>query len=97
MLIALLRLENTFFVPTKSESAPRWRLLKRCAAPIAVIIVFAMLAVANETVWELGPEWCARYMLVKYMLHMEDGSCSSAAIEPPITGVQPSSQASAPF
>jgi len=73
------------------------RLLKRCAAPIAVIMVLSMLAVAHKTVWELGPEWCARYMLVKYMLHMEDGSCSSAAIEPPITGVQPSSQASAPF
>jgi hypothetical protein len=42
-------------------------------------MVFAMFAVANKTVWELGPEWCARYMLVKYMLHMEDGSCSSAA------------------
>ena len=66
------------------------RLLKRCAAPIAVIIVFGMFAVANKTVWELGPEWCARYMLVRYMLHMEDGSCSSA---PPTTGVQPSSQA----
>ena len=62
---------------------------------MAVIMVLAMFAVANKTV--LGPEWCARYMLVKYMLHMEDGSCSSAAIEPPITGVQPSSQASAPF
>ena len=58
---------------------------------MAVIMVLAMFAVANKTV--LGPEWCARYMLVKYMLHMEDGSCSSAAIEPPITGVQPSSQA----
>ena len=69
------------------------RLLKRCAAPIAVIIVFGMFAVANKTVWELGPEWRARYMLVKYMLHMEDGSCLSGAIEPPITGVQPSSQA----
>jgi len=69
------------------------RLLKRCAAPIAVIMVLSMLAVAHKTVWELGPEWCARYMLVKYMLHMEDGSCSSAAIEPPITSVQPSSQA----
>ena len=71
------------------------RLLKRCAAPIAVIMVFAMFAVANKTAWELGPEWCARYMLVKYMLHMEDGSCSSAAIEPPsITGGRPSSRAS---
>ena len=69
------------------------RLLKRCAAPIAVIIVFGMFAVANKTVWELGPEWCARYMLIRYMLNMEDGSCSSAAIEPPTTGVQPSSQA----
>jgi hypothetical protein len=58
---------------------------------MAVIMVLAMFAVANKTV--LGPEWCARYMLAKYLLHMEDGSCSSAAIEPPITGVQPSSQA----
>ena len=60
---------------------------------MTVIMVFAMFAVANKTVWELGPEWCARYMLVKYMLHMEDGSCSSGAIERLITGVQPSSQA----
>ena len=71
----------------------RRRLIKRWAAPMAVIMVLAMFAVANKTVWGLGPEWCARYMLAKYMLHMEDGSCSSAAIEPPITGVQPSSQA----
>ena len=66
---------------------PRWplgrRLLKRCAAPIAVIMVFAMFAVANKTAWELGPEWCARYMLVKFVLHMEEGLCSGATIEPP--------------
>ena len=36
---------------------------------MAVIMVLAMFAVANKTVWGLGPEWCARYMLAKYMLH----------------------------
>ena len=71
---------------------PRWplgpRLLKRVAAPLAVIMVFAMFAVVNKTAWELGPEWCARYMLVKFMLHMEEGLCSGATIEPP-TGANP--------
>ena len=51
-------------------------------------MVFAMFAVANKTAWELGPEWCARYMLVKFMLHMEEGLCSGATIEPP-TGASP--------
>jgi len=64
---------------------PRWplgpRLLKRVAAPLAVVL--AMFAVVNKTAWELGPEWCARYMLVKFMLHMEEGLCSGATIEPP--------------
>ena len=70
------------------------RLLKRWASPVAaVIMVFAMFVVANKTVWELGPEWCAEYMLVKYMLYMEDGWCLSAASELPTTGVQLNSQA----
>jgi hypothetical protein len=42
-------------------------------------MVFAMFAVANKTAWELGPEWCARYTVVKFMLNMEEGLCS---IEP---------------
>jgi len=68
---------------------PRWplgrRLLKRCAAPIAVIMVFAMFAVANKTAWELGPEWCARYTVVKFILNMEEGLCP---VEPS-TGANP--------
>jgi hypothetical protein len=53
------------------------------AAQITAILVFAMGAVAmgavaNKTVRELGPDWCARYMLVKYMLGM-DGEVSCLA------------------
>ena len=65
------------------------RLLKRWAAITVIWWVFALAAVANETAWELGPEWCAQYMLIKYMLYMEDSSCSSLEIEPPRIGVRP--------
>jgi hypothetical protein len=70
-MIALLRQERTFFAPTKSELSPRSASPQEVRAPLAVIIVFAMFAIANKTVWELGPEWCARYMLAKHMRHME--------------------------
>ena len=78
------------------ESPLNRRLLKRWAATI-VIWVFVMGAgwVASKAAWKLDPDWCVDYMLVKYMLFMEDSSCSSAAIEPPsITGGRPSSRAS---
>jgi hypothetical protein len=71
----------------------RRRLLKSWAAITVIWWVFAMGIVANKGRWELGPEWCAEYMLVKYMLYMEDGWCSSAASELPTTGVQLNSQA----
>ena len=67
------------------------RLLKSWAVITAIWWVIAMGAVANATVWELGPEWCVRYMLVRYMLYLEDGTCARAEIEPPITGVLSSS------
>ena len=50
---------------------------------MAVIMVLAMFAVANKTV--LGPEWCARYTVVKFMLNMEEGLCP---VEPS-TGANP--------
>ena len=52
---------------------------------MAVIMVLAMFAVANKTVWGLGPEWCARYTVVKFMLNMEEGLCP---VEPS-TGANP--------
>ena len=63
---------------------PRWPI---GVAPIAVIMimVFATFAVASKTAWELGPEWCARYTVVKFMLNMEEGLCP---IEPS-TGANP--------
>ena len=54
---------------------------------------FAIGIVANKIARELGPEWCARYMVVKYMLYLEDGSCSSVGIEPPMIDIRPGSQA----
>jgi hypothetical protein len=71
----------------------RRHLLKSWAAITVIWWVFAMGVVANKGLWELGPEWCAEYMLVKYMLYMEDGWCLSAASELPTTGVQLNSQA----
>jgi hypothetical protein len=61
--------------------------------PVLILLwwVIAMGAVANATVRELGPEWCARYMLVRYMLFMEDSTCAKVAIAPPKTGVRTSS------
>jgi hypothetical protein len=67
------------------------RLLKRWAAITVIWWVIAMGAVANATVRELGPEWCARYMLVRYLLFLEDNSCASAATEPPTIGAGTSS------
>jgi hypothetical protein len=60
------------------------------AAPLIVILVFAIGAVGNKNVWRLGPGWCAQYMVIKYMLYMKDGSCSSVAIT---TGVRSGSEA----
>ena len=68
------------------------RLLKRWVTIIVVWWVFALGAVANKTILDLGPEWCAQYMLIKYMLYMKDGSCSSFATEPTRIRIQPSSQ-----
>jgi len=84
------------FAPTKSKAMSYElpvgrRLLKSWAAIIVIWWMIAMGAVANATVRELGPEWCARYMLVRYMLYMEDSTCAKAAIEPPTTGVGTSS------
>jgi hypothetical protein len=75
----------------------RRHLLKSWAAITVIWWVFAMGVVANRGPWELGPEWCAKYMLVKYMLYMQDGGCLSAASELPTTGVQHNSQAGKPL
>ena len=81
-------------VGAMSKKLPaRRQLLKSWAAITVIWWVFAMGVVANKGLWELGPEWCAEYMLVKYMLYMEDGWCLSAASELPTTGVQLNSQA----
>ena len=69
----------------------RRHLLKSWAAITVIWWVFAMGVVANKVLWELSPEWCAEYMLVKYLLYMEDGWCLSAA--KPTTGLQLNSQA----
>ena len=76
-----------------NELPARRHLLKSCATITVISWVFAMGVVANKGLSELGPEWCAKYMLVKYMLYMEDGWCLSAATELPTTGVQLNSQA----
>ena len=81
------------FAPTKSRAMSYKlhlgrRLLKSWAVITVIWWVIAMGAVANATVWELGPEWCARYMLVRYMLYIEDLSCAKVAIEPPTTDVR---------
>jgi hypothetical protein len=55
-----------------------------------------MVVAANKGAWDLGPEWCARYMLVKYMLYMAQGSCAHATIEPPAVDVQAGSRAGTP-
>ena len=60
-------------------------------------IAVALAAVADKTVWELGPEWCAQYVLIKYMLYMEDSSCSRFGIKPPNIAIQPSSQSGKPL
>ena len=79
-------------------SCPRaGHLLKSWAAITVIWWVFAMGVVANKELRELSPEWCAKYMLVKYMLYMEDGGCSSAATELPTPGVQLNSQAGKPL
>jgi hypothetical protein len=59
------------------------RRLKIWAAPITVILVFALggTDVANKTARD--PEWCARHMVVKFLLGMEVGSCSIAAQKVP--------------
>ena len=76
-----------------NELPARRRLLKSWAAITVVWWVFAMGVVANKELRELSPEWCAKYMLVKYMLYMKDDQCLSAASELPTTGVQLNSQA----
>jgi hypothetical protein len=84
------------FAPTKSRAMSyklhvSRRLLKSWAVITAIWWVIAMGAVANAAARELGPEWCVRYMLVRYMLYLEDGTCAKAAIEPPIAGLGSSS------
>jgi hypothetical protein len=77
-----------------SNELPAHRHLPKSWAAITIIwLVFAMGVVANKELREFSPEWCAKYMLVKYMLYMEDGWCLSAASELPTTGVQLNSQA----
>jgi hypothetical protein len=66
---------------SKKSPARRHLLLKSWAAITVIWWVFAMGVVANKALWELGPEWCAEYTLVKYMLYMEDSWCSSAPSE----------------
>ena len=75
-----------------NELPARRHLLKSCATITVISWVFAMGVVANKGLSELGPEWCA-----KYMLYMEDGWCLSAATELPTTGVQLNSQAGKPL
>ena len=79
------------------ESSPSRRLLKGWAALTVIWCVFAMVVAANKNAWDLGPEWCARYMLVKYMLYMKAGSCAHGAIEPPVVDVQAGSQPGTPL
>jgi len=79
------------------ESSPSRRLLQRLTATIVIWWVFAMGAVANKTAWELGPEWCARYMLIKYMLFMEDSSCSNVATAVPVADIAPGSPIGEPL
>jgi hypothetical protein len=71
------------------------------AGQITAILVFAMGAVAmgavaNKTVRGLGPDWCARYMLVKYMLGMEEEGSCLARLHARWSGENPMSR-TAPF